>query len=217
MFSAFITLVTVFAVVYAVNLLPAFGPPTWLLLVLFHLHWGVGVPWLVVVGVMASSLGRLCLALGARRLGQRLPDRYLARLKHARTRLMGHKGGSAAALGLFFISPLPSAQLFLAAGLLNLELVPITAAFIVGRLVSYSLYLSLATIAEHSLGSAVGKTFGSPLAIAIQVLFLLAVLALPLIDWEALSQRRSDRKLNAASVAPTHEAPPEPGEASLEN
>ena len=44
-----------------------------------------------------------------------------------------------------------SAQLFIAAGLLEVRLLPLTAAFFAGRLVSYSLYVGGASLAKHSL------------------------------------------------------------------
>lgn len=48
---------------------------------------------------------------------------------------------------------MPSGQLFTAAGLMTVPLAPLTAAFFAGRLVSYSIYVSIATIAERNLGA----------------------------------------------------------------
>lgn len=89
------------------------------------------------------------------------------------------------------ISPLPSAQLFLAAGLLDLDL--FTLAFFVGRLVGYSLYVGLAVVANRIPGTCSGRLFGSLWSITLQVLLLGAVCALPLIDWRGLLNRRKRR------------------------
>lgn len=48
-------------------------------------------------------------------------------------------------MGLFALSPLPSAQLFVAAGLVDAPLVPLIAAFFAGRLVSYTIYVTAAS------------------------------------------------------------------------
>ncbi len=56
------------AVIFAVNLLPAFGPPTWAVLVFFSLDFDLPAVPLVLGGALAAAAGRLVLANGARRL-----------------------------------------------------------------------------------------------------------------------------------------------------
>ena len=97
--------------------------------------------------------------------------------------------GAIALFGLFVVSPLPSAQLFLAAGLLDLPLGLLTLAFFLGRLVSYSIYVSVATLADKQLGNVLGQIFGSPWAIALQVGLLVAVCLLPLVNWRRFLDR----------------------------
>jgi uncharacterized membrane protein YdjX (TVP38/TMEM64 family) len=59
-------------------------------------------------------------------------------------------------LALFALSPLPSAQLFVAAGLVDASLLPLTAAFFAGRIVGYTLYVTAASAAKASLGTIPG-------------------------------------------------------------
>jgi membrane protein YqaA with SNARE-associated domain len=183
----------VFSIVLGINLLPAFGPPTWAVLVFTRLHWHLNPIALVVIGAVAASAGRYLLALGARHFSGRLPKRMTTNLQDARGLLKSHRRGSLAVLALFVVSPLPSAQLFLAAGLLDLDLVLFTSAFCVGRLVSYSLYVGLAVVADRHLGNVLGQVFGSPWSIALQIVLFSAVCALPLIDWRALLSRRRQK------------------------
>src|SRR5260370_26033246 len=57
-------LLLVVAVVFGVNLLPAFGPPTWALLVFFRFRYpDIPAPALIVAGAVAATSGRLLLAL----------------------------------------------------------------------------------------------------------------------------------------------------------
>ncbi|HXS34294.1 MAG TPA: hypothetical protein VN758_11040 [Solirubrobacterales bacterium] len=157
------------------NLLPAFGPPTWALLVFFTLDFDLPAVPLVLGGALMAALGRFVLANGARRLRSRFSPARLAHLERTQTALTADRTRTVAGLGLFAISPLPSGQLFTAAGLMTVPLAPLTASFFAGRLVSYSLYVSLASVAERNLGSLVLDSLTSPLGVALQLLMLLGV------------------------------------------
>jgi membrane protein YqaA with SNARE-associated domain len=166
------------AVVFAVNLLPAFGPPTWAVLVFFSLQLDLPAVPLVLGGALAAAAGRYLLASGARRLRPRLAPARLQRLDRAQAALLANRGRSAAGLGLFALSPVPSGQLFVAAGLMTVPLLPLTAAFFVGRLVSYSIYVGAASIAEQSLGNVILDALTSPLGMALQLAMLAALAVL---------------------------------------
>jgi len=175
--------VVLFAIVFGINLLPAFGPPTWAVLVFARLHWHLNPVALVVLGAFAAMSGRYLLARAARHFKDRMPARLQSNLEDAKTLIERKRVGAVALFGVFVISPLPSAQLFLAAGLLDLPLGLLTVAFFFGRLVSYSLYVSAATLADQHLGNILGKVFGSPWSIALQVVLLAAVCVLPFLNW----------------------------------
>jgi uncharacterized membrane protein YdjX (TVP38/TMEM64 family) len=173
----------VVVVVFAVNLLPALGPPTWAVLVLFRLHQHLNPVALVALGALGASSGRLVLAHTAGRFSARLSSARQARLMAARDRLLRHRSGAIAGLGLFALSPVPSGQLFVAAGLLRMPIVPLTAAFFSGRVVSYSLYVTAASLAQQNLGDVVLESLRSPWAIAMQLVFLAAITLLPMREW----------------------------------
>jgi membrane protein YqaA with SNARE-associated domain len=162
-------------VVFAVNLLPAFGPPTWAVLVFFSLDFDLPAVPLVLGGALAAASGRYLLATGARRLRPRLSAARVQSLDRAEAALGANRRRSAAGLGLFALSPVPSGQLFVAAGLMTVPLLPLTAAFFAGRLVSYSIYVSAANLAESSLGGVVTEALTSPLGMALQLAMLVAL------------------------------------------
>ncbi len=166
------------AVVFAVNLLPAFGPPTWALLVFFSLDFDLPAVPLVLGGALAAASGRFLLANGTRRLRPRFSAARLRRLDRAEAALTANRGRAVAGLGLFAVSPVPSGQLFVAAGLLTVPLLPLTAAFFAGRLVSYSIYVGVASIAERNLGAVALDSLTSPLGIAVQIAMLIVLVAL---------------------------------------
>jgi uncharacterized membrane protein YdjX (TVP38/TMEM64 family) len=178
-------------VVFGVNLLPAFGPPTWAILVWFEIARDLDPVALVLIGATAATLGRVVLALGAGAFRGRLSARRREGLDAARTVLSGSRGRTAAGLGLFLLSPLPSAQLFVAAGLIAVPLRPLAAAFFAGRLVSYSIYVGLGKAADARFGDVIEGAFRSPLGIALQVAMLAALVLLVRIDWVKIVTRRS--------------------------
>ena len=173
-----------FLIVLGVNLMPAFGPPTWTILVLYSLNTDMPTIGVVLTGATAAALGRYLLASAFRLLGSRLSKRRRKNLAAARELIERSKGKTVLALAVFVISPLPSAQLFEAAGLMRVRLLPFTAAFFVGRLGSYFIYAaSAAKIRETSMGQAFRDAVTQPVSIAVQLIFLGVLVALSQVDW----------------------------------
>lgn len=166
-------------VIFAINLLPAFGPPTWSILVFFSLNFDLPAVPLVLLGATAAASGRFLLANGARRLRPRFSQERLAHIDRIEAAAMANERRSALGLGLFALSPVPSGQLFAGAGLMTVPLLPLTAAFFGGRLVSYSIYVSAASVATQNLGSILVDALTSPWGLALQIAMLvgLALLA----------------------------------------
>ena len=185
-----------FACIFAVNLLPAFGPPTWAVLVVFKLEYELPLFPMVVGGALCAASGRLVLAHGSRRFRHRLSSERREHLDAAAAALSADRRRSAGGLGLFALSPVPSAQLFVAAGLLDL---PLTAAFFAGRLVSYTTYVGGAVLARDSLGDVLGDAFASPVGIGLQIAMLLALVALLRIDWTSRLARHPTETRRSAT------------------
>jgi uncharacterized membrane protein YdjX (TVP38/TMEM64 family) len=182
-----------FAVVLAVNLLPAFGPPTAAILIIFGIDSDLPVAPAVLVAALAAAKGRLLLAHAFRRLGTRVPQRYRSNLEAAGRAFEERPRAKYLAFGMFIFSPLPSAQLFEAAGLTGVRLLPFTLAFFSGRVVSYSLYaFGARSLRTETLGDAFWSTLRSPLGFAIQLAMIAALIILARVDWAALRNNTSD-------------------------
>ncbi|HZF45930.1 MAG TPA: hypothetical protein VEZ26_06320 [Sphingomonadaceae bacterium] len=176
-----------FGIVFGVNLMPAFGPPTWSIIVLYGLNSDMPVPAIILVGALAAASGRLLLAHAFRLLGRHVSEKTRANLAAARQAFERNRKGGLAALGLFALSPVPSAQLFEAAGLAGVRLLGFTAAFFAGRIVSYSIYAySAKEVRQSSFGELLGANLSSPLGIALQLAMIAALVALARIDWAKL-------------------------------
>jgi membrane protein YqaA with SNARE-associated domain len=172
------------AVVFGVNLLPAFGPPTWALLVFFRFRYGdIPIVGLIVGGALMASTGRFLLARAFREFGRKLPERHTESLEVLGRVLGQSRGGVISSFIFFAVAPVPSAQMFEAAGLARIGLAPLLGAFFVGRLVSYSVYVGAASAAHDSVAKLFRQGFTSPEAIAVQLVALALLVAIVRIDW----------------------------------
>ncbi len=175
---------SLFLLAFGVNLLPAFGPPTWSIIVLYGLNGDQPLWALVLIGAVGAALGRLTLAIGARHFGKWLPQRMRDNIAAARTAVERRKHNVLILLALFVISPLPSAQLFMAVGLARVPLLGFTAAFFTGRLFTYGFYgWTARKVAERDFGAVMLANLTSPWGIALQVAMLGLLVALVSIDW----------------------------------
>ena len=174
-----------FAIVLGVNFLPAFGPPTWSVIVIYGLSTKMPLPALVAISATAAALGRFVLAHAFRLLRNKVPEKMKRNLEAAGDAVEKRKRGALVAIGLFALSPLPSAQLFEAAGLTGVRLIHFTAAFFAGRVVTYSVYGATAKgIEKTDMGAALKHYLTSPIGIGLEVLMLGLLVALTHIDWD---------------------------------
>ena len=171
-------------IIFGINLLPAFGPPTWLALVIAQWRWHLNPVAAVLLGVIGAVAGRGLLAVAFGRLRDFFPKRYVNNLNRAHKKIDEHPSGEIAWYIVFLFTPVPSAQLFCAVGLLEMPLTKILITFAAGRLVSYTIYDATASAIGHEFHSLWSKYWGNPFAIALQISFLIGLSVLPLISWK---------------------------------
>jgi hypothetical protein len=178
-------------VIFLSNVVPAFAPPTWTILVFFTLRHDLQPAYLVLLGVLGATTGRAILASTFRAIRAWLPKGYVANMEDIGIYIDGHARRTFGLVLLFFISPISSAQLFEGAGIIQrIRLKPLLAAFAGGRLISYSIYVSGAhALKASSLGEVMTRGMTSPKAIAVQVLFILGLIVLGNINWKRKSKR----------------------------
>jgi len=167
------------------NLMPAFAPPTWAALVLFSLNTELHPIVIVAVGAIFAGTGRYLLARATGLFRNRISKKSLSNLEAAQTLLTENTSRKLLTIGMFVISPLPSAQLFEAAGLMGVRLLPLTIAFFSGRIVTYNFYVFGASeLKAHGIGDLITKEFTSVWAILFQVVMIASVILITRIDWK---------------------------------
>ncbi len=172
--------------IIALNALPAFAPPTWMALVFFLINYESNPVALVVVGVVSATAGRFFLAWYFRKFAHLVPTKFSKNMEYAGHYFTDHSTRRYALFALFFFSPLSSAQLFEAAGLMKtIKLKPLLLAFAAGRTVTYSTYVTgAAVLAATNFGEVLVSQLKSPWAIALQIAMIAGLIALGSIDWK---------------------------------
>jgi hypothetical protein len=140
--------VVLFFVVFVLNVLPAFAPPTWTTMSFIgFVIPNVDFALLAVVAAIAATSGRIVLAKLSRALVRQ-------RLLSAETQCnvdsikLGIENRPAVAFATFLgysLSPLPSNYLFIAYGLTTLPVAFLAMPFFVGRLISYAFWITTAS------------------------------------------------------------------------
>jgi membrane protein YqaA with SNARE-associated domain len=175
-------------VVFLVNLMPAFMPPTWSILAFFLIQYHLPLLPLAFGGAVAATSGRYILALVSRRWGRQLipldQREYLTQL--GRWLDAKARWAAPAAVLLYSFGPIPSNQLFIAAGLTCLPLGPIVSAFFVGRLLSYTLWAYTAHLVVRRFEDIFVGYWSNALALAVQVVLIALLILFTRINWPKL-------------------------------
>lgn len=191
----------VFLIVYLLNLIPAFAPPTWMVFSFIGFRYPrANVAVLAIVGAVAATLGRATLAKLARVV---VRQRFMSRqarqsIDTIKDRLEGKRKLTFGAFLLYAFSPLPSNYLFIAYGLTTMDLLLLAIPFFIGRSISYSFW----GVASSALGRRInGPLLKHPLSylttyfVLVQVFLLWLVYLFTRIDWPTLIDEKKVRWL----------------------
>ena len=140
--------VALFIVIFMLNVLPAFAPPTWTTMSFI----GLAVPddkyiLLSIVAAIAATSGRIVLAKFSRALVRRrlLSEEARRNVDAIRTGIERQPVLTFGTLLGYSLSPLPSNYLFIAYGITSLPIAFLSLPFFVGRLASYLFWMRTAS------------------------------------------------------------------------
>ncbi len=200
------TTLSLFAVIFVVNCLPAFAPPTWMVVSAMTLSSPGGNPWLTaLVAATAATAGRLVLAkLAFILVRQRwLSERTKENVDLVKARLEKHNAMTFGAVLAYTCSPLPSNSLFIAYGLTSLPLAPVAAASFIGRFLTYSVWVVMAmevaqkvVVDEGSVFAYLGGYF-----VLTQAFMLALVVLFAKLDWRAWFASKSLQFMNKTETS----------------
>lgn len=178
-------------IIMLVNLLPAFAPPTWAILVVFITQNQLSVPLVILCGVVAATLGRWILSNYtswlARHTFNANQEQNLAYLGQ---RLGNTKTANFLFITLYCLTPLSSAALFIAAGMINMNRGVLLGGFFLGRLVSYSVLVTAASTLATNLQDITEPGGITVLGVIFSILAVAALALFVCIDWRVLMEKK---------------------------
>lgn len=190
-----------FVVIFTLNVIPAFAPPTWMALSYIGFKYPLqNIMLLALLGATAATLGRLTLAQLSRAI---IRQRFLSQktrdnIDALRKSLERRRTLTFSACLLYAFSPLPSNYLFIAYGLTSLPWKLIAIPFFMGRFVSYSFWAFAGSTAARNMGmdSVDGPSYLGIYFVLSQFFLLGLVYLFTRIDWRVLLDEKKLRWTN---------------------
>jgi len=178
-----VMLLTQWAIVFVLNIIPALAPPTWAVLSFFYITNPQNIFILVIIGVTASTCGRFVLAKVSLIATDKFADgkkkqEFLA----IKQKLEGKAWQKFTFTLIYALSPLPSNALFIAFGATKTRLREVLAGFFVGRTLSY-LFLIFTTQQVFASFEATMQGNASLWTLMIELIGVVAVIAFFFVDW----------------------------------
>lgn len=123
-----------------VDVIPFFGPPAWTVMVYFQLKYDLNIWWVILTGVIGSTMGRYLLTLYI----PFLSSRFINQQKDDDLRFLGQKlYGNQFKVQLFVfiytLIPVPTTPLFTAIGMARLKPYHVIIPFFIGKFLSDAL------------------------------------------------------------------------------
>jgi uncharacterized membrane protein YdjX (TVP38/TMEM64 family) len=194
MFGQLPALAILFVLIFGLNLIPAFAPPTWIALAFVGFEFPETNPLLLApVGAVAATLGRLVLAKLSHWLvrGKLLSETHRQNIDVIKEHLEKRTALTFSVFLFYAFSPLPSNFLFIAYGLTGLPLLQVALPFFMGRTVSYAFFIMSGAAAGRRLHfeSLESACYASAYFITSQVLLIGALNVFTRVHWKTLLEQ----------------------------
>ena len=194
----------VFISVLFFNILPAFAPPTWIVLAYAKLKYPYFNEFiLLLVGLMGATLGRLVMYYYSY-IFAKFAIKDKEALEFVKQLASKNREGVFIASFLYSLSPLSSNVMFIFSGAARIPPLPLFAGFALGRFISYGaalfIYVKSIHIAEDALNISISHW--------VDALTLLIALALMFVDWKKVYIRCKDHANKEGWVEETNKGKP---------
>lgn len=188
--SPVVSYLLVFLGSFAVDLIPFFGPPAWILMAFMLVKFDLN-PWITLaVGVPASTLGRYILSVYIPKFSRRV----VSAKKHAELEFVGKRLRRKLWLNWLFVLvysvlPLSTTALFTAAGMARINWVQVIPPFFVGKFASDAAMIFTVHFASKQAGDILHGAISWKSAASIGVGLLILSLLL-FLDWRVLLEKK---------------------------
>ena len=179
--------IILFITVAFFNVLPAFAPPTWLVLAYAQLkNPELELLLIVVVGMLGALTGRTIMYFYSKYFAKKLlKKRQKENLKLIKQLSQKKPVDVFIASLIYSLSPLSSNLMFIFAGGAEINIYPLMSGFLIGRMISYSIgivaYIQGITFVEKNLHISIG--------FIADIITLIVAILLMFVDWESILRK----------------------------
>lgn len=178
--------------IFGINVIPAFMPPTWMLLTFFHFKYDLEFVPTILIGALSATFGRITLAV----LSQRFVRPLLSKKTQENFNSLGNFLNKRAKFTVMIILtyaffPIPSNQVFIAAGLSKANILLIAFAFFIGRLISYSFIVGAAHKVVDRLDIFFTNQFSNTKVLIFEFMGFLLLYLISQIPWKKLLKNKT--------------------------
>jgi hypothetical protein len=198
--EAILLICAAMALAFVINLVPAFMPSTWMVMAFFYIRFDLPLLALTIGSAVASALGRVVLAWGSRALSRRFMPGERQDLDELGAFLNEHRNVVGPAVFLYALSPLPTNNLFIAAGMTGVSMTAVVIGFVASRMIANTFWVWTTHKAFDSLGSLFTDAITGPLGITLEIAGLIAVVSTFRLPWARWLRRATHRR----SARPGH-------------
>lgn len=140
--------------IFSINIIPAFMPPTWMVLAFFYITFDLSFFPTIIIGALMATLGRIALSYMARDYFRPLLSKK-SRLNYSALGKLLNKNRKLTIPLIFSFAflPIPSNQIYIAVGLSKANINLFALSFCIGRIISDSFWVALAHRLNKSLSS----------------------------------------------------------------
>lgn len=183
--------ILLFILVLVINVVPAFMPPTWVVLSFLYIQFNLAFIPTVIVGVIAATAGRVLLALMARYWFKRFfPKKLFGNYEKLGNFLNNNQKLTIPIVFGYAFSPISSNSLFIVAGLSEVKLNLIAFSFFIGRMMSYSFWITASRRFSNRIEDIFAGHF-SNLGSIIGLLFsILVIIIIGKVNWTKILHTR---------------------------
>ncbi|VVB74196.1 Uncharacterised protein [Candidatus Tiddalikarchaeum anstoanum] len=169
---------------FIINIVPAFMPPTWLVLSISKVNYpSLNTFAIAAFGVLGSLTGRYVMYYYSKFLGKYIKEGHKKNVYYFR-KLVGSNNVAVFLMTLIYsLGPVPSNFLFISFGLSEIKLLPVLLGFSIGRFVSYVLLIDVSFQAFSYLSLFVNVNGARIIADILGIFFAVIIV---FVKWEKL-------------------------------
>lgn len=178
------------SIVLGINVIPAFMPPTWTILAFFVTKYDLQILPVVLIGASFATLGRIILAeLSGTFFRRFLPKNLKENYASIGAYLNKNNKITIPLVVAYAFLPIPSNNIFIAAGLAKMRLRLLAASFFAGRLISYTFWVSLTDRLSDNLPDLFSRHYAKTGSIIVEIIGLILIYLLGKIAWKKILKR----------------------------